>query len=623
MLRYSFDEASSGTNTVLDTSGVTNQSNGTFFGTGTRTSNTPGGFGVAAFDAGTGGGGYIDAGDVDKLDGLSKITITFWLRLYGPPANGQFVLTKQDAGNVNGYEVLYGLPSGGAGVLGATNFAVKLRLGTLTASAVSADLNADNAWIFVAITYDGTATSSNLRFYNGGPSTPIGAATVRNYNAGIPPVTTAPFRICASAAGPATISAMMDDVRIYANVLGSAQLELIRQANLPPTLWWDRNGSAAGSTNGPGGVANGVWSSSSVWTPNNNWNSSPGGDFVSQQWSEGSIARFAASNDATGSYVVTVSNTPTANAIYIEEGNVQFNRNSMILGGSGLIDVVGGSTATFDTTAIGGGVGLTKTNGGTLILGGVNTYTGTTALNGGTTLVNGSIVSAAVNVSSNCTLGGKGTIAGQVVVANGATVSPGASAGLLTIQNGLDLSAGGTYFWELATNSTATAGSDFDQIAVTGGNLTLGAASKLSINFTGTATTPTGSDPFWQTAQSWTIVSLAGGSNPGGSNFGSLSNATYAAGSFSTATNGSGEIVLTFTPSASAPVFATPVLSGGTVTFSWSANNGSSYEVQYNTNLLTTNWFVLTNVTATGSTAAANDTTSGNPQRYYRVILLP
>src|ERR1039457_295764 len=83
-LRYSFDEA---TGPALDTSGKDTQANGTFMGTGTRTTTTPGGYPGGAFDAGAGGGGYISAGDADKLDGLQKFTLTAWIRLYGQPAN--------------------------------------------------------------------------------------------------------------------------------------------------------------------------------------------------------------------------------------------------------------------------------------------------------------------------------------------------------------------------------------------------------------------------------------------------------------------------------------------------------------------------------------------------------
>ena len=619
-LRYSFDEASG---PALDTSGKDAQANGTFVGTGTRTSITPGGYPGAAFDTGTGGGGYIDAGDADKLDGLQKFTLTAWLRLYGTPVNGQFIMAKRDGANTTGFSLLYGLPSGGATVMDATNFTIKVRVGTSTGSGVSADLNADHAWIFVAVTYDGTITTSNLKFYNGGPTTAVSSATTKTYNAGVPPANSESFQICAMASFASTVSAMVDDVRVYTNVLSQAQLETVRQSNLPATLWWDRSASTAGATNGVGGVASGVWSGSGVWSANNNWSISSLGTFSPQQWSDGSAARFAAGTDATGSYTVTVSNSPTASAVYIEEGSVLFNLSSVALTPGAVIDVADGSSATFGSTTIGGVAGVNKTGLGTVALNGANAYGGATAVSNGTLLVNGSIASA-TTVYSGGTLGGTGTISGAVVITTNANISPGASAGLLTLQAGLDLSGGGTYVWELATNSTATPGTDFDQISLTGGGLVLGGSSSLSINFTGTATTPTSSDPFWQATRSWVVVALSGsGVNSGNATFATVSNATYSAGTFSTATNASGSIVLTFSPSASGPVVQAPVVTSTNVTLSWSSSSGLTYQVQYNTNLLTTNWIVLTNVTAGGNTTSATDTPGTDPARFYRVVLLP
>ena len=620
-LRYTFDEASG---PAVDTSGKDAQANGTFSGTGARTTTTPGGYPGAAFDAGSGGGGYIDAGDADKLDAPAKLTITAWIRLYGNPNNGGVILSKQDAGNTTGYSLLYGLPSGGSGSLAASDFTVKLRVGS-TASNVSADLDADNKWIFVAVTYDGTTGSSNLRFYNGDATTPVGSATTRNYTPGIPAANSEHFQICASASTAATVSVMLDDVRIYTNVLPQAQLETIRQDNLPPTLWWDRSGNTPGATNGPDGVADGVWSGSGVWTAGNNWSSSSAGDFVTQEWSDGSVAVFAAGADATGSYTVTVSNAPTATAINIEEGTVLFNRGSVTLTGGASIDVASGASATFDSTTIAGSAGLTKTDAGTLELNGDNTYTGPTTVSNGTLLVNGSLASTDdVTVESGATLGGSGTVPGPVVVHDSGNISPGASAGILTLQNGLDLSTGGTYVWELTANSTATAGSDFDQIALTGGDLVLGGSSVLSINFSGAAAAPDASVPFWQTTQTWLIVSLGGtASNPGDAKFASLLNASYSAGTFSTSTDGSGQIVLTFVPTPPSPTLELPVIAGGNVTLTWGAISGNTYQVEYNTNLNTTNWTTLTNVMADGSTASAMDIPGSDPARFYRVMLVP
>jgi len=72
------------------------------------------------------------------------------------------------------------------------------------------------------------------------------------------------------------------------------------------------------------------------------------------------------------------------------------------------------------------------------------------------------------------------------------------------------------------------------------------------------------------------------------------------------------------------PVFQTVVPTAGTVTFTWSALPGRTYQVQYTTDMQQTNWTNLgsTNL-ATSATMSASDSTGPDPQRFYRVALLP
>lgn len=106
------------------------------------------------------------------------------------------------------------------------------------------------------------------------------------------------------------------------------------------------------------------------------------------------------------------------------------------------------------------GVGLTKTGNGTLTLAGANTYDGPTTVSAGKLLVNGSLANAsAVSVSSGATLGGSG-IVGNVNVASGGTLAPGASTGIFTVGN-LTLQAGSTLAAEL---NGLTAGSLYDRV---------------------------------------------------------------------------------------------------------------------------------------------------------------
>ena len=500
LLRYTFDEATSGTTAALDKSGSSPQANGTFSGTGTRTTPGAGGVGVAAFDTGA-SGGYIDGGNIAKLNGLQKFTLTAWVNLKAAPVNGNSFMGKINNTANSGFGFLYATPN--AGTIAANNFAFRLRVNSAGISA-SVDSSADAIWVFVAVTYDGSASANNVKFYSGKAAQAVAQlGTTRTLNQGTAATTTDAFQVGrnSSAGGP---QSWIDDVRVYNDVLALADLEAVRLANVPPTtaLWWDRNTTSAGA-GGPS--PNGVWSGSGVLTPNNSWSSDSTGSLGTQQWTDGNAANFAAGTDGTGSYTVTVSNAPTASAINIEEGAVLFSRNSVMLISGGSIDVAGGASATFDSTTIAGTVGLTKTGAGTLTLAGANTYSGTTAVSGGTLSLTGSINnSAAVNISAgSLSLGASDKLADSATVSvsgsgslnlngNGDTVgSFNLSAGSLDGSGTLTAAtyglSGGTVNANLgagtlnssgavALNGTAGAGT----VNVTAGTLTLGSANRLS-----------------------------------------------------------------------------------------------------------------------------------------------
>ena len=74
------------------------------------------------------------------------------------------------------------------------------------------------------------------------------------------------------------------------------------------------------------------------------------------------------------------------------------------------------------------------------------------------------------------------------------------------------------------------------------------------------------------------------------------------------------------------PTLSAPVRQSGTggVQLSSSAQAGKTYRVEYKTNLSSTTWITLTNVTASGSTVSATDSTAtGQPLRFYRFVELP
>jgi hypothetical protein len=73
-----------------------------------------------------------------------------------------------------------------------------------------------------------------------------------------------------------------------------------------------------------------------------------------------------------------------------------------------------------------------------------------------------------------------------------------------------------------------------------------------------------------------------------------------------------------------APLFQTVMRSAGTLTLAWTAVTGQTYQAQYKTNLLQTNWSSLGSPNlATNDIMSASDSTGPDRQRFYRVIQLP
>jgi uncharacterized repeat protein (TIGR03803 family) len=72
------------------------------------------------------------------------------------------------------------------------------------------------------------------------------------------------------------------------------------------------------------------------------------------------------------------------------------------------------------------------------------------------------------------------------------------------------------------------------------------------------------------------------------------------------------------------PVIGSTVQSKGTVQLNWPSFAGAAYRVEYRTNILSGPWLpLITNLISIGSTTSFIDSGFGDPQRFYRVVLLP
>ena len=126
---------------------------------------------------------------------------------------------------------------------------------------------------------------------------------------------------------------------------------------------------------------------------------------------------------------------------------------SLTVGANNFSTEVSGVIA--DGGASGGtGGSLTKVGSGTLILSGVNSYTGATTLNEGALIVNGSIAaSSGLDVNAGTLLGGTGTLPTTRINAGG-TLSPGSSIGTIAVAGNLTFAPGSSYVVEVSPTSS-------------------------------------------------------------------------------------------------------------------------------------------------------------------------
>jgi autotransporter-associated beta strand protein len=284
----------------------------------------------------------------------------------------------------------------------------------------------------------------------------------------------------------------------------------------------------------------------------------------------GGTRTYTFSGGVTGDYGLTIENEG-------DDENLLFTTNALDF--SGLLTHTGAGTGTAtiaQAVDIGSNVtGLVQNSASSkLILDGAKTFSGPTTVQAGTLELGatGGLSSTTISVASGATfdvsavtggfalgsaqtLGGSGTVTGAVsLTSTGSILSPGASPGILSFDTNQAWNAF-SYEWEVNDWTGTTAGTAFDQIAITGSlDLSSGTAYQLDL-LSLDAGNASGQVPnFAETARSWTILTTTGGITGfsdslwmiGTSGFSSSPTAT---GTFSLATgNGGQDLVLTYVP---------------------------------------------------------------------------
>lgn len=176
--------------------------------------------------------------------------------------------------------------------------------------------------------------------------------------------------------------------------------------------------------------------------------------------------------------LVQVNNTTTLTGVLVHSGS---GGSSLWIGGSGTLKVTGDASGVLAPTAV------------------LNTATLVVDSNWGSSIL----------VDVNATLKGNGTIAGLMEIYGKHAV--GNSAGIQTASGGISYLSGAAFEWELVGNSNATAGVDFDQLVVSGGNISIDSNVTMQLVFDSVGSTVDWTDSFWDTDHSWTIVDNTGG----------------------------------------------------------------------------------------------------------------
>jgi hypothetical protein len=183
--------------------------------------------------AGTGGRVYV--GNVTTAQDLTSFTLQGWF-YSDTQINGVARLLDDNSGGLQGFG------------LRADSNAGRLVLTVNSTSAISAaSYTQTNQWVFFAVTYDGSQTSSNVNFYIGTTTSGVSLVGTHTINAGLSQGNLLPLVIGnstgsnnASNINNRPFDGYLDNIRVYGSatdntgVLGITQLEAIRSSDVTP-----------------------------------------------------------------------------------------------------------------------------------------------------------------------------------------------------------------------------------------------------------------------------------------------------------------------------------------------------------------------------------------------------
>jgi fibronectin-binding autotransporter adhesin len=245
----------------------------------------------------------------------------------------------------------------------------------------------------------------------------------------------------------------------------NAFIDTVLITTAPITVsYWDLNGVESGAG---GETPSGTWDSVTT-----NWNGVADGSGSVAVWTAGQQAIFAAGSDAIGSYTVTVDGLQEIADLSFEDGIVTLASgisSGFRLIGDSSVTVGSGLTATISPpidTIYGAALSLSKSGGGTLVLSGSNTYSGTTTVSAGSLkagVVSIANVSGAFGKDSPITMA---NVSGVTLDLNGYNTQIGLLTGGGTTGGNVTLNGG-----NLTINTTSSSGTAYAGVISGSGNL--------------------------------------------------------------------------------------------------------------------------------------------------------
>ena len=173
----------------------------------------------------SGSGGRARQPYDDATDGLVSITLQGWFKASSVIGSLARIFAKQ-SGNT-GFLLL----ATGSGVL-------SLEINNVARSISSGQYSEIGQWVFFAVTYDGTATTNNVRFYKGSTITPVALLETRTLNQGKAATNNAGVTYANADGLQRPLDGFLDNLRIFGSktdgrgAMTASQLEWFRNKDV-------------------------------------------------------------------------------------------------------------------------------------------------------------------------------------------------------------------------------------------------------------------------------------------------------------------------------------------------------------------------------------------------------